>query len=349
MIKDISIIDLIAKDLKIKRYNEEKIENYRARVIYSAIGIWIRTVTLDEDTFYDNYSKPGVSKIHIKNKVTPFLENILEFYPEVLNWFKYTKGKGVIEIIRDRLYKAGELVDVGYETDLSLPIYEECSLNDEYKIIRGMSIDKFNKIIGLGQININNKNENENDIFEFLGLCNKSSEEILEEYLNNAIWSESQGKDYEYFNKYSKKTLSKCWEKEYYLKDDDITLYRNFSNVYSSEYGFVKRKDNKLYFSYITNYFISQHEIRRFMYALKKKSNISILSYFKHYDESELTWLKLNNMLPSKEYNILMLIGWPKYNIEDGFNFIIDRSCWCFVEKMLNNLGIILEESNYGE
>lgn len=347
MIKNSSIIDLIAKDLKIKKYNEEKIENYRARVIYSAIGIWIRTVTLDEDTFHDNYSKAGVSKIHIKNRVTPFLENILEIYPEVLNWFEYTRGKGVIEIIRDRLYKAGELVDVGYETDLSLPIYEECKLNDEYKIIRGMSVDKFNKIIGLGQININNKNEN--DIFEFLGLSNKNSEEILKEYLNNAIWSELKGNDYEYFNKYSQKTLSKCWEKEYCLEDGDITLYRTFSNVYSSEYGFVKRNNNKLYFSYITNYFMSNNEIRRFMYALKKISNTSALAYFKHYDESKLTWLKLNNMLPSKEYDILMLIGWPKNNIEDGFNFIIDRSCWSFVEKMLSNLGIILKENSYGE
>lgn len=347
MIKDISIIDLIAKDLKIKKYNEEKIENYIARVIYSAIGIWIRTVTLDEDVFHDNYSKPGVSKIHINNRVKPFLENILEVYPEVLNWFKYTKGKGVIEIIRDRLYKAGELVDVGYKTDLSLPIYEEGKLNDEYKIIRGMSIEKFNKSIGLGQIDINDKNEN--DIFEFLGLCNKNSEEILEEYLRNAIWSEYQAEDCEYFNKYSKETLSKCWEKEYDLKDGDITLYRIFSNGYSNEYGFVKRKNKKLYFSYITNYFISKYEIIRFMYALKKKSNISILSYFKHYDESELTWVKLNNILPSKEYNILMLIGWPKNNIEDGFNFIIDRSCWNFVEKMLSNLGIILKENSYGE
>lgn len=347
MIKNISILDLIAKDLKIKRYNEEKIENYRARVIYSAIGIWIRTVTLDEDAFYDNYSKPGVSKIHIKNRVTPFLENMLEIYPEVLKWFEYTNEKGVIEIVRDRLYKAGELVDVGYETDLSLPIYEECKLNDEYKIIRGMSIDRFNKIIGLGQIDINDKNEN--DIFEFLGLFNKNSEDILEEYLNNAIWNESQGKDYEYFNKYSKKTLSKCWEKEYCLKNGDITLYRIFSKEYSNEYGFVKRENNKLYFSYITDYLISEHEIRRFMYALKKESDTSILAYFKHYDESELTWVKLYNMLPAKEYNILMLIGWPKYSIEDDFNFIIDRSCWNFVEKMLSNLGIILKENSYGE
>lgn len=347
MIRNISIIDLIAKDLKIKKYNEEKLENYRARVIYSAIGIWIRAVTLDEDTFHDNYSKAGVSKIHIKNRVTPFLENILEIYPEVLNWFEYTRGKGVIEIIRDRLYKAGELVDVGYETDLSLPIYEECKLSDEYKIIRGMSIDKFNKIIGLCQISINNKNEN--DIFEFLGLSNKNSDEILKEYLNNAIWSELKGDNYEYFNKYSKKTLSKCWEKEYCLEDGDITLYRACSNIYSNEYGFIKRNNNKLYFSYIADYLISKNEIRRFMYALKKISNTSSLAYFKHYDESNLTWLKLNNMLPSKEFDILMLLGWPKNNIEDGFNFIIDRSCWNFVEKMLSNLGIILKENDCGK
>lgn len=338
------ILKCIQNDLKIIRYNGEKLESYISRIVYSALGMWIRTSTLDEDILSEESREIGVSKIHIINRCKPFLENMIEIYPEINNWFNTNKGKNPIEITRKRLYNAGELVDVGYKTDVALPCYEECVLNNNYKVIRGLKKGNFKNSIGLSQIeNVSSSDLDNKDIFKFYGLNSKPSIEILNEYLNSSKWTRREGFSGEYFNKYSNKIFSNCWDSGYILKDNDITIYKNGI----LDYGFIKKENNEIYSFQISKYIISKYEVRRFMYALKSQVNNKVIAKFKKYYKDKLVMLKLYNTLPQKEENILMLIGWPINDIEDKFNLIFNENCWGLVEMILSNLDIKLEEELY--
>ncbi|BBK77087.1 hypothetical protein [Clostridium butyricum] len=338
-----NIINFIADDLKIKRYKDEELHRYISRVTYSAVGMWIRAATLDENILDDKSYSVGKSKKYIINRCSSFLENMIQIYPEINEWLNTNHKRNPIEIIRKRLERGNELVDVGYNTDLALPYYRECPINNSHNVIRGIRFEKFNVAIGLTQIKRNdNEIYDKKKLYEFYGISLKKSNELLDEYLNEIQWIEKKNlKDKLFFNKNSNKILSECWEYRNILMDGEITLYKDGL----LNFGFVKSVGNNIYTSsLIDRYLVTKFEVRRFMYALKKESNNCFKAQFKNYEEDNLVMLRLFSALPQKEEDTLMLLGWPVNSIEDKYNLLFDKNCWEFVKSIITNLEIELEE-----
>ena len=338
-----NIINFIADDLKIKRYKDEELHRYISRVTYSAVGMWIREATLDENILDDKSYSVGKSKKYIINRCSSFLENMIQIYPEINEWLNTNHKRNPIEIIRKRLERGNELVDVGYNTDLALPYYRECPINNSHNVIRGIRFEKFNVAIGLTQIKRNdNEIYDKKKLYEFYGISLKKSNELLDEYLNEIQWIEKKNlKDKLFFNKNSNKILSECWEYRNILMDGEITLYKDGL----LNFGFVKSVGNNIYTSsLIDRYLVTKFEVRRFMYALKKESNNCFKAQFKNYEEDNLVMLRLFSALPQKEEDTLMLLGWPVNSIEDKYNLLFDKNCWEFVKSIITNLEIELEE-----
>jgi hypothetical protein len=337
------ILNQIINDLNIRNYEGEGRNQYISRVVYSALSMWIRVSTLDEDIFQP-LNKIGVSKIHILNRCQPFLDNMIELYPEIHRWF-YPKEdkKNPIVIIRDRLCNGGELVDVGFNTDLALPSYQECVVNNRIGIIRGYNVGYIKKATGLAQLKVLDE-ENTEDIekaLEFYSLKDQTAEEILRNYIKNIKWNKREGISDLVFNKYCKNSFSNSWDSEYKLKDNEISLYKYGIN----DFGFVKKISGSIYTSQINEYLIERFEVRRFMYGLKCGVKNPIVAKYKRYEEVGLVELNLYNGLPGREQNILLLLGWPLKNVSDKYNLLFDASVWLFVEKVLKNLNIILQEA----
>lgn len=210
-----NIIKFIADDLKIKRYRDEELHMYISRVTYSAVGMWIRVATLDENILDDKRYSVGKSKKYIINRCSLFLENMLQIYPEINEWINTNNKRNPIEIIRKRLERGSELVDVGYNSDVALPYYKECPIDNSYNVIRGIRFGKFNIAAGLTQIK-----RNDNEIYdkkrlnEFYGVSSKKSNELLHEYLNEMQWIE--------------KKLLKI---NYFLIRIQIKFYQNVGNI----------------------------------------------------------------------------------------------------------------------
>lgn len=345
MNKNSDILKRIISDLKIRRYDDEVKAQYIARVVYSALAMWIRYSTLDEDIFQQSSELVGVSKIHVLNKCKPFLDNMIEIYPEIYEWFYPEKcEENPIGIVRDRLYNGGELVDVGFNTDLALPSYRECGINNGVRIIRGINSYEFQRTTGIAQFKAVNEKDRVDieKILNFYGFKNKSAQEILNEHIKNIKWSKKEKITVDIFDKYSKESFSNCWNREYKLKDNDISLYK----YEFFDFGFVRKLHGNIYTSQIDEYLIEQFEVRRFMYGLKNEVDNSVLARYKKYSDKNLVRLKLCCDLPQKELNILLLLGWPLKNINDRLNLLFHASSWLFVEAVLKNLNIELQEVN---
>ncbi|MEK3984254.1 hypothetical protein MHB77_12730 [Paenibacillus sp. FSL K6-3166] len=342
-----TVIKRIADDLKIRKVPEEKQEVFLSRIVYSALSMWIRYSTLDEDILNQSIGKIGVSKIHIYNRCKLFLENMIQMYPTIEKWF-YPEDQNTrpIEIVRERLYQGGELVDVGFHTDISLPFYEESLINSNVVVTRGLQSAALNKITGLAQLKHDEReNFDPSDTMDFFGLESKSASARVVEYLKLIKWSKRSEINAQVFNKYSMNIFSNSWDADLKLNDHDVTIYRN--PLYwqgNRDYGFIKKINNTYYTSQINEYLIEQYEVRRFMYGLKENVGNPVSGKYKRFQDKNLFLLHLSNGLPTKEENILMLLGWPMKNINDKYNFIFDGVVWNFIREILNNLNIKLEE-----
>ncbi len=343
MNKKYDVLNRLRNDLNIAFYNGEKKAQYISRVIYTALSMWVRVSTLDEDIFETNTDKIGVSKVHILNRCKPFLQTMIDIYPEINNWF-YPKDseENPIVVVRDRLYQGGDLVGVGFTTDLALPPYEECMMNKNVVLIRGFDGRMVKKTTGLMQYKLLNKINDYNieNAFDFFGMQKSSAQEFLKKHLKNLKWNRQDRISEQIFNKLCKKSFSNCWEQKYQLKNNEISLYR----VDNFDFGFVKKENDAFYISQLNDYLIEQYEVRRFMYGLKCSVGNSEIARYKRYNDEKLVELKLSSKLPLKEENVLLILGWPIKNINDKTNLLFHVSVWEFVEVVLKNLSITLLE-----
>lgn len=337
------ILKSMVRDLQIWQYNGEEDAKFIARVVYSAISMWIRVSTLDESIFQQSEDQVGVSKVHILKRCQPFLDSMIEYYPEIQGWFYPEEQKErPIEIIRERLYNAGELVDIGFNSDLALPCYSVLRFNENVKISRGLKNNDSTNMAGIGRYFSTDyaNTSNLENIWSFYGLDKKESKEYLLENSRNIKWQKANSDEWEVFDKSSKSSFSSSWGRNFKLKANEITLYRKGIN----DYGFIKNINNENYYSPISQYLIDQHEVYRFMYGLKAGCGNSATGYFKIYLDDEMVVIYLHSWLPGVEEKILLLLGWPVDNIYDKCKLIFSLAIWEFILKVLENLNINLQE-----
>jgi len=336
------VIDKINRDLNIKKCDSESNESYELRIIYSSLAIWIRMAAysiVDDELIDDNIGK---SKKSIVNKVNIYFKNMIELFPELRMWF-YPKDEltNPISAIVNRLVECGELVKVGFKTNLSLPKFEQCYVANNKYVYKGINFDGYDFVSGLIPFYYSSGEETtKKSIFSFYGTHDKKSSELLSCYLKNAKWKNIQQCSYQIFDKHCTGILSKCWKDEYQLSESDITIYKN--DFY--DFGFIKKKSDKIFISQINEYLIKKNEVRRFMYAIKYNQNNPAIASYKINYSCETVELNLFSALPYREESLLFLFGWPKYNIMDKYNFYFNKSIWPFIEQIIENLGIVLEE-----
>ncbi|MBD7970010.1 hypothetical protein [Paenibacillus gallinarum] len=349
------IIHHIAKDLKIVKIPLETEEQYFSRIIYSALAMWIRYSTLDEDILFPEKSKIGVSKTHIRNRCQPFIDEMIKMYPSTRQWFyPPDKESDPVGTVMERLCNAGELVEVGYSTDLALPHYAWCLANENMSIIRGIKNFDLLGVTGISQLDELTDNLVLNpraDLFSFYSLSKNTEDVLLNEILEKMEWvAWSNDLPYQLFNKFSQKNFSYSWDYEFKENDTEITLYRHPLYLKGNkDFGFVKKMDGKIYTSQLSEYFVETFEVRRYMYALRHSAGNSAKAKYIQHSDVDLVELHLYNGLPSNETKILGILGWPVHNIYDMRKLVFHISVWDFVKQLLSNLNISLEGSANGK
>ncbi|MDB8794605.1 hypothetical protein PN290_01475 [Romboutsia sp. 1001216sp1] len=341
-IKD-EVFKEIINDLKISKYSEEDDVTYKARVVYSALALWMKISTLDGDILEDDKKGIGQSRKHLSIVGKVFLENILELYPGLKPWFySQEANKNPQDIILERLIKSGELIKSGFNTNLAIPLYEECLVNRGVKSTRGINSRNIKIHSGLTQIELVNAEQeiNNEDILQFHGLDNFTAKEILKQYVVNSQWKNRKNITCDIFNKYSKVSFYNSWENNYKLKEGEISVYRENFN----DYGLIKKVNGEIYTSQFNTYLVENNEVRRFMYGLKSEVNNSVMAYYKFIDRSDCVELNLKCALPSQEENILLSLGWPKTSIADSMNLIFSIHIWDLIKLILEKLNIVVRE-----
>ena len=338
------LINQIANDLRIYKFNDETVEEYGNRVIYSALVAWAKVQVLG--TSYTDISKknkeyPYITQRYLNEKLSFVQDGLISSIPHVDYWLSEENEKlsKVRYIIKNLIfcYQISKTCEKGYITALpKRKIYFKYN-----KLILGGTDWNSNNnncySVGLGVWNKNGEKNNIN-YKEIFNIPECTIEDYYMEIEKNALWKQDElSIEYEYFSGGSRLWHNKAWKtfNEKYIPLG-ISLIRKKNNPY--EYKLFLLKNGKKFTAKLDEWYKNENEISRIMYALEYYRNKP--AQFKAKKRKEFVELHCHSNLPNAERRIILMASWPKRKYCDDYTRIIPIFLWKDIEYILLNLGI---------
>ena len=339
------ILQAMAADLGIDRYIDESRTQYCNRVLYSAMACWIKAAALDQPLVPAQGDVQGMSKRHILSKCTSVWEEMLKRFPDSAVWFETASDTDTpVSILLGRLIRHGDLLQVGFGTNLILAESNRIPLSASAECIKGELLSQGVQYSGIAMI----RKTEENIAFK-----SKSHEDVtvwFREYVRRAWWKPAcTDEDIQYFNAYRKSYNNhSCWQSEQPAAVEGIWLVRR--NIFQKGYEyFLLRQEDDLMKHRLDPFMQKMGVHRRFMIAMRHMAHNAVLTQVCcHHDHVSV---KLSVHLPQKENSLLETYAWPRGSLTDRLVWDMDNHAWDFVEPQLCALGVTLmmeEKENHG-
>lgn len=337
------ILRAMAEDLGISKFLIESDIQYAARILYSASACWIKAVSLDQPTTNIDKTKMGVSRRHIIDKCTRILEEMLNRNPELRTWFE-TKSvdDNPIALLRSRLIRNGDLLNVGFNTNLILSDKEIVHLSDHVRCLKGEVLVAGTRYSGISVLDYTAETleYGDTEICDSIGW--------FQEYIKNAWWRSDIYLDdsVQYFDAYRKAWNNySCWQFAFPQSVDGIVLARRSVNKNGYEYLLIQQSEGILAHR-IDPFLKEMGEHRRFMMVLRclahNNASVDVQLYRDH------VHVKLHTYLPQTEKTLLESYAWPYNRIDDELEWDMPEYIWEYISKYLGRLGLTLMEDASG-
>lgn len=335
------LLQTVAIDLGIERYSVESDAQFNNRVIYSAMACWIKAAC--QDLPVGGERSEGVSRRHIHDKCCRILSAFLCRYRSSEPWFAVEEANNdAIGILRSRLLRYQELVNVGFNTNVALSTTSNECLSDSLEVIRGMLFLAGAKYNGIALT----KRPGSSDKPSWQDVS--PAREWFDSYIKTAWWEPfdaSKGESLEYFNARRKTSnMYKCWETIIPKEKDKYLIVRRPVNVTSHEYLILNTQNSRMH--RIDQVLQDFGEHRRFMFALRSAANNPVPGQIIRYQDH--VHLKMRTYLPAKEMQLLETFAWPHSSITDKLEWDMSIPVWNYIAPSFTALGMEIREENHG-
>ena len=335
------IIAAMAADMNIKKFNNETDLQFVQRVLYSATACWVKAAALDRNIGDENVDT-GVIKKHIYEKVSKLLSAMLERYPETKYWFYMDdESENPIHIVRRRLVQNGDLINIGFDTNMITSSYATLPLGLETEQIVGAFFDGNIFYSGISALR---KCSKQDVVYDAI-----TAVDWFDDFCQTAWWENGRirNDDIEYFNcTKNAKNIHSCWQKDEVYFFQNIRLVRITINKAMYEYYLEKNKSGNIYHHKIDPFLIEIKEHRKMMFALRKKAKAPLPARITMH--SDHATLNLWAHLPYEMKTFLESYAWPSRNISDVLEWNFPLCLVDEIKQKLNNLGIIITEGHNG-
>lgn len=335
-----TIIDKISEDLGVYRFNSETEIDFKCRVIYSAMSSWIKAIAMDKPVGSIENQIVGVSKRHIYERGNAVLGSLIKMNPEVTFWFVPDEnGDNPVVVLRKRLLNHGDLLNTGFDTNLTLSIAQKKQIFSYYEIAYGEVLGTEIIYSGIAALYRNN-----------VGI-QVNRKECCEEWMNNFLksvnWSSMpiNVAEMTFFNPTHKSRNNySAWESSLPDKFNKIVLGRVEINKNGYEYYLLKPKSNLMY--KIDPFLQVQGTHIRIIFALRALAgNNAIVKLRKYNDHVQI---KLFAHIPVYEQMLLESYAWPKNHIMDKLCWVMYDYIWEYIMPYFEAMGIKIMEENHG-
>lgn len=335
------LLQTVAFDLGITRYSSESNSQFNNRVIYSAMTCWIKAACQDQPI--NGNQSEGVSRRHIHDKCSRILSAFLCRYHSSEPWFASDdENTDAISLLRTRLLRHQELINVGFNTNVSLSAVRYEHLSDCLEVIHGTLFSPGSQYNGIALTRQPVSSEN-SAISTILPV-----NQWLDEYLKSAWWEvfdASKEENLEYYDtRTSTSTLYKCWKTTPPKNSDKYMLVRRPANVFSHEYLLINTHRHTMH--RIDPVLKELGEHRRFMFALRAAANNPVPGQIIKYPDH--IHFNIRAYLPEKETHLLEFYAWPHNSINDRLEWDMSVPVWNYVKPFLTALGMVIAEENHG-
>ena len=335
---DDKILAAMASDMNITKYKTESESQYCTRILYYAVACWIKTAATDKVLGSDENS--GVSRRHIIDRCVPILNELLLRHPLSKQWFMpEADAENPVSLIRTRLIRHGDLLNVGFNTNLILANQAIVPLNESVAAYKGVLLNPQTYYSGIATLgNLVSAYTSSSQIIDAVSWFN--------EYINSAWWEKVNGFD-ESTQFYNASCTSRnnysCWQSIMPASAKDIVFARRTVNNAGYEYFLIRLKYGNYYIHRIDPFLQEIGEHRRFMFALRSLSENKIPCQITvHSDHISLKmWVRL----PQKELTLLESYAWPHNSISDVLEWDMELSVWSITRPFFEALGFKIMEA----
>lgn len=333
------LIEIMAKDMNIPRYLEEADESYCYRVLYSALGLWCLTSSLNETGGIKEISKNAQTIL-----LHGLLENYLKLCPLTKRFLTNSRTVDITIHIRNLYEQMGYFVTLDNNRNVLNQGGESIKVSQEEYLFLGIPKDKYS-VNGLGiHTQVNGR---EIDLKEYLVRDEISPEEYLLSCFDSCDFDKKDVEisELEFFNPFYKGKLSEAWKK---YRNADMTIARK--SPIGPFYRVMEDTDGDLVFAQENNNdeidSKTGAEFRRIYIALKEYYLNPMIVYVCPIDEN-YTYIRILGQLPNREYYYMLLNAWPKNNFNDRNNFIIRNELTTQAVKLLTDIGFATKEGEF--
>lgn len=331
----------IGKELNIDRYEGESINQYHARVAYSAVGMWLRMLAA-----LSAAERIGISKAKLHRRVSSIIGNFLRVEPDLEEWFYPEVNANPENQMRDILLRAGDLLECDFDGTISCGTRKKISIKEGIVLLKGnVLVTDVETTSGLAIITHEQTVLNKGELLEEYDIPVSGPEQVIELSLKNRKWEKLDSIDnHEIFDHFRNKVLSACWVKFLPLDEPQVYIARRQYSFGVYDYQYIKQEAGNYYVSSISGYEQDEYirKTQRLLYAFKavygKKAKV-LIEKGKQYSIIHF-WSKL----PPAEESFFRYIGWPLEDIENKKNeFVICNVFLDVTVDIINNLGMEME------
>jgi len=344
-----STFAIIGNQMNIPRFTGESSKLYNSRVAYSALSMWIRLLSATTGDSSDNLSK---SSLH--RKVGSILSGYIAADPDIEEWFYPSAESDPINIIRNALLRAGDIIEIGFPSRIcSCPLRKDYFSEIAAFAKGGTTVSQIDYASGLaGIVHGHSKSPRlpATILYEDFGIPNYQAQKRIDELLNNARWEKTDKIDsFEFFDPNKNSVLSGCWTRFLPLNSHQLYIARRQFSFGVFEYQLAKCEENDVYLSPCTHYQQNEltRETQRLLYAIKGLYGRKVTARV----EKGATYSQWHfwSKLPPAEEMFLRYISWPLNDINNPKNeFVVRNEFNSLLYELANNLNIIVEEHKYG-
>ena len=332
-------LNQMSKDLGIVQFNNENETMYICRIVYSGLAAWIKASALDTPIGRTGDEQQGVSKRHVFNRCSMFLNMIINMHPEIQAWFYPLDSKvDPVVIVRNRLIRRKEILNVGFGTNITLtkPFSEDISLF--FKDVKGEILNDSIQYSGVSTISIG-----ENDTVIPLSIDNPFK--WLKDYCKSAWWQSGNVNDVQYFNAYQRVSNNAlCWQDSMPTDVKGLILSRKAINQNNYEYYILNT--SRVTMHKIDPFLIDMGIHRTIMFALRQEADNPVSFTIERY--SDHCYIRLPALLPAYEQQLLETYAWPCKQIDDSISWIMPIEIAEYIIQFINAFGNIAQEVKNG-
>ena len=335
----VELIERMAADLGIIAYHEESETEFARRVSYSAMSNWAKTIALDKAVGSGEENLIGVSRRHMYERSRAVLDMLCAVIPGLKEWYKVEEGEEhPAQLIRTRLLNHGDLVNVGFDTNLALSERYAETLTNHAETAYGVLLDEGIQYNGIATVRLREIN--------WASVAPQKAVDWMTGFVKDAWWSSSisNSSRWQYYNPRSKvKNHYSAWQDAVPDMVNGIVMARTVVNVTGYEYYLLKPAERLIH--RLDPFLKERGEYLRLMYALRACCENPVEARLTRYSDHYV--LGLSARLPVQEKNLLESYCWPLKHVTDNLNWLMNEYIWDYLNPLVNALGIrIMEEIN---